>query len=147
MKPDEFIAAILPAAKKSELISLIPAAFTVAEAALESGWGTSGLSVSAKNLFGVKADSSWHGDIVTLPTREFINKQWLSVDAKWRKYATWQACIDDHAMFLVVNKRYQSAFTVRNDVVAFTRAIANAGYATDPKYAEKILSVIKCHNL
>lgn len=146
MTPDQFIAAIAPAAKTSMSRTGIPASFTIAEAALESGWGKSRLAIDGHNLFGVKADASWHGDVLTMNTRECIKGQWVMVQARWRKYADWLACIDDHAAFLLTNARYREAFTCRN-VTAFTQAVAAAGYATDPDYAGKILAVIRAHAL
>jgi flagellum-specific peptidoglycan hydrolase FlgJ len=50
---------------------------------LEIGWGISQLATKAFNLFGVKADNSWHGDIYRLQTLEFINGQWILIPAKW----------------------------------------------------------------
>jgi len=147
MTPDTFIKMIAPAAQASSKITRIPASFTVAEAALESGWGASALVTEACNLFGVKADASWLGDTVMMPTREYLNGQWVTVPAKWRKYPTWLASINDHAQFLLKNPRYQGAFVNCSDVEAFTNAIAKAGYATDPQYASKILAIIKVHNL
>jgi len=64
----------------------------VAQAALESGWGESGLAKRAKNLFGIKADRSWTGQRVTLKTREFLKNQWVVIPADWRAYPDWQAC-------------------------------------------------------
>lgn len=86
MTPQEFIAAISPAAQASMRLNKIPASFTVAQAALESSWAKSQLALTGFNLFGVKADKSWKGAALTLPTREFINKQWVTVPAVWRKY-------------------------------------------------------------
>ena len=60
MKPGDFIKAIGPAAQASSQTTHIPASFTIAEGALESGWGASQLALQGFNLFGVKADSSWH---------------------------------------------------------------------------------------
>ena len=75
MKPQDFITLIGPAAQASRLQTGIPASFVVAQAALESGWGESGLAKRAKNLFGIKADRSWSGQRITLNTREFLNQQ------------------------------------------------------------------------
>lgn len=147
MKPEEFIAAIAPAAQASAKVSKIPASFTIAEGALESGWGASQLALQAFNLFGVKADKAWHGDVLTMRTRECLHGKWVMVNALWRKYRDWQGCIDDHAAFLIQNYRYRSAFEHTGDAEAFTNAIASAGYATDPDYAKKILSVIHAHHL
>jgi len=69
------------------------------------------------------------------------------VPAMWRKYSTWQACFNDHARFFLDNPRYAEALAVRHDAEAFAHAIAAAGYATDPQYAQKIIAVIHAHNL
>jgi flagellar protein FlgJ len=147
MKPADFIAAIAPAARASMGKSHIPASLVIAQGALESSWGRSALAVDALNLFGVKADPSWKGDTIQMPTREFTNGRWVTVAAKWRKYPDWLACIDDHAAFLLYNQRYHPAFEHCDDAEAFTRAIAKAGYATDPTYADKIISIIRGHGL
>lgn len=147
MTSAEFIAAIGPAARASMLKTKIPASFTIAEGALESGWGKSKLATDGHNLFGVKADKAWQGDILAMNTREFLKGQWIMVPAKWRKYPDWQSCIDDHAAFLLTNPRYKQAFACSADCQAFTRAVAAAGYATDPTYADKIISVIRAHGL
>lgn len=146
MKPEEFIAAIAPAARASMGKTKIPASFVIAEGALESGWGGSRLAAEAKNLFGVKADKAWRGDVLTMRTQEFIKGQWIVETALWRKYANWQGCMDDHAAFLLTNPRYKPAFACA-DATSFARAIQTCGYATDPQYADKILSVMRAHNL
>jgi flagellum-specific peptidoglycan hydrolase FlgJ len=146
MSPDDFIAAIAPAAQASAVKSKIPASFTIAEGALESGWGASQLCTQAKNIFGVKADKSWTGPIFTLQTREYLKGLWVMVPANWRKYDDWLGCIEDHAQFLLTNSRYSGAFAYTSGTT-FARAIAAAGYATDPDYATKIISIIKAHNL
>jgi flagellum-specific peptidoglycan hydrolase FlgJ len=146
MTPQDFITAISEAARASAIMSGIPASFTVAEGALESGWGTSQLAIQAMNLFGVKADSSWSGEVVIMNTREYLQHQWVMVPARWRKYADWQGCMDDHAKFLLTNKRYTEAFT-HKDGPGFATAVAAAGYATDPSYSDKLISIMTHHNL
>ena len=141
MTSAEFIAALAPAARASAAKTGVPASFVIAEGALESGWGKSQLAIQALNLFGVKADAGWHGDVLVMPTREFLRGQWVMVPARWRKYSDWQGCIDDHARFLIGNPRYKAAFACK-DGRAFARAVAAAGYATDPNYADKIIAVI-----
>lgn len=147
MTPKDFIAAISPAARASAAKTKIPASFTVAEAALESGWGASQLALQAHNLFGVKADTSWRGAVLTMNTREFINGHWIMEPAHWRSYADWQGAIDDHAAFLLTNPRYHLAFFGKRTGEDFARQVAAAGYATDPAYADKIIAVIRAHNL
>lgn len=146
MTPDDFIAAVGPAARASAIASKIPASFVVAEGALESGWGGSQLCTEAFNLFGVKADPSWSGAIFVLRTREYLDGQWTMAQAKWRKYTDWLGSIQDHASFLLSNPRYQPAFAYTSGTT-FAMAIAAAGYATDPQYGQKIVSIIKGHNL
>lgn len=146
MKPQDFIALIGGAAKASAKLSSVPASFTVAQAALESAWGESMLARQGKNLFGVKADSSWQGDVLTINTREFLHGTWVMVPALWRKYTDWQTCMDDHAAFLHQNRRYAACFQCTSGD-AFARAVAKAGYATDPDYAAKLASIITQHQL
>ncbi|MHB9833808.1 glycoside hydrolase family 73 protein [Paraburkholderia terrae] len=146
MNPSDFISAVAPAARASAAKTKIPASFTVAQGALESGWGTSQLALQGFNLFGVKADPSWHGDTMKLPTAEYVNGQRVTVVATWRKYGSWLEAIDDRAAFLLNNPRYKPAFAYTSGPT-FACAIAAAGYATDPKYGQKIVSIIKAHNL
>jgi flagellum-specific peptidoglycan hydrolase FlgJ len=147
MKPADFIAAIAPGAVACMAKTRIPASFTIAQAALESGWCHSALAYDAKNLFGVKASAAWHGETIDMPTREYLRGQWVTAQAKWRKYPTWESCIEDRAGFLLYNQRYHAAFEHCDDVEAFVTAIARAGYATDPAYAAKIISIIHSHDL
>ena len=143
MKPQDFINAIAPSAVKSFAETRIPASFTLAQAALESGWGN---SVKGFNLFGIKADKSWHGETIDIPTHEVVKGKRVAITAKFRKYGSWFDSINDHARFLTSNPRYHNAFLV-SDGISFTKMIADAGYATDPAYAEKIISIIQSHQL
>ena len=146
MTPLVFISAVSPAAKTSMESTHIPASFVVADAALESGWGNSLLTTEAMNLFGVKADSSWHGPVFNINTREFLDGRWCMELAGFRKYTDWLGSINDHAAFLIDNERYSAAFAC-TDGPSFATAVANAGYATDPDYAQKIIEIINAHNL
>lgn len=147
MKPQEFIEAIAPASKESAHLTSIPASFTIAQAALESAWGESELAKQAFNLFGIKADPAWHGESISLPTLEFIKGKWVTVTAYWRKYPGWLGSINDHARFFMLNRRYRLAMTGKRTGEDFARQIALAGYATDPRYAEKVIAIIRQHKL
>ena len=146
MNPSEFIMRLTTAAVASAKATGVPASITIAQAALESAWGESGLARNGNNLFGIKADSLWHGQTLTLNTKEFTKGQWVVVPALWRKYPSWQASIDDHAAFLKRNPRYKVCFAC-NSAKAFVRALAQAGYATDPEYASKLIAVMDKHLL
>lgn len=147
MTPIDFIAAIRPGADCCEIEKGIPSGFSVAQAALESAWGSSGLAAKAKNLFGVKADKSWSGSTITMMTSEHIKGQWIRVPAVWRRYETWEECILDHADFFHVNPRYAKALQYPNDPIRFSEEVAAAGYATDPEYADKLIRIIRAHKL
>jgi len=146
VNPSEFIMRLTTAAVASAKAAGVPASITIAQAALESAWGESGLAKTGNNLFGIKADSLWRGQTLTLNTKEFIKGQWVVVPALWRKYPSWQASIDDHAAFLKRNPRYKACFLCTT-APAFARALAQAGYATDPEYANKLIAVMAKHQL
>jgi flagellar protein FlgJ len=143
MTPQDFIAAIGPAARTSMQTSKVPASFTVAEAALETGWGA---HAPGFNLFGIKATPDWKGATTMLTTHEVVRGKTVEVQALFRAYPNWLASIEDHATFLLTNPRYEPAFAYTSGTT-FAMAIAAAGYATDPQYASKIVSIIKSHNL
>lgn len=143
MTPQEFIAALTPAAISLMHTAKIPASFCIAEAADESGWGA---HCPGFNIFGVKADASWHGPVTAEPTGEVENGQKVVVTAKFRAYPSWLASLEDHAQFLLTNPRYKPAFAYTTGAL-FARAVAGAGYATDPLYASKIISIINTHGL
>lgn len=146
MKPDDFLDQLLPAALSCQRNSGIPASFTLAQAALESAWGASRLARDGHNLFGVKADASWHGPTVEMNTGEVINGQRVMVPAKWRAYPDWLACLTDRAKFFQNNPRYAKCFAEKTGE-GWARAVAAAGYATDPDYAVKLTDMIRDRNL
>lgn len=143
MKPQDFFAAIAPAAHASAAKTKIPASFTCAQAALESAWGE---RAPGFNLFGIKAGTSWKGAVTMVHTHEVVNGKRIAVLAPFRAYPDWLGSIEDHAALLTVNTRYQPAFG-HVDGPSFARAIADAGYATDPDYAQKLVSIIEVHGL
>jgi flagellum-specific peptidoglycan hydrolase FlgJ len=146
MLRSEFISAIRDAAQSAMRAQRVPASVTIAQAILESAWGQSGLALEGHNLFGIKADASWTGDIITMPTHEFLDHQLITVQAKFRKYPDWNGSIHDHAQFLVSNPRYHDAFKSENGE-QFAHAIAQAGYATDPKYAAMLVTLMGQYGL
>jgi len=146
VNPSEFIMRLTTAAVASAKATGVPASITIAQAALESRWGESALTKAGNNLFGIKADSLWRGQTLTLNTKEYIKGQWVVVPALWRKYPSWQDSIDDHAAFLKRNPRYKACFACIT-AQTFAKALSKAGYATDPAYADKVIGLIKQHNL
>jgi len=138
MTPRAFVDAYLAAAVANERASGVPWQVTLAQAALESGWGR---HAPGNNFFGIKADASWAGARQTLRTREVIDGASVSVEADFRAYATPLESFADHAAFLRRWPRYAAAFTTR-DPREFARLVAAAGYATDPHYAATLVKLI-----
>lgn len=141
-----FVKLLSAAAQQSMAVTGIPASFTLAQGGLESTWGTSKLATQANNLFSVKADPSWKGAVFSIPTREFLNGQWTTVNANWRKYATWLDCLNDHALFFKLNPRYAKCW-LETTGIGWSQAVAAAGYATDPLYSSKLIATITSNNL
>jgi flagellum-specific peptidoglycan hydrolase FlgJ len=141
--PQAFLDRLLPAAQACHHQFGIPASFTLAQAALESSWG---LRAPGNNLFGVKADAGWHGATVDVPTHEFVKGQSVATTCKFREYPDWDACLADHAAFFKANPRYAACFH-QTTGEGWARAVAAAGYATDPQYADKLIATMRARNL
>lgn len=143
MPPTAFITLLLPAAQETHRATGIPASLILAQAALESGWGQ---RAPGCNLFGIKPGPKWKGPVTTITTHEFIKGVRTKVEAKFRAYATWAECMADHATFLKVNPRYADCFKEKTGE-GWARAVAKAGYATDPKYADLLISIMRGRNM
>lgn len=115
----------------------IPASITLAQGALESGWGGSYLSRVGNNYFGIKCHS-WSGD-----------KIYADDDAKdecFRKYESAEESFKDHAIFLKQNSRYKSLFKTK-DYLEWAYGLQSAGYATSPSYATSLINLIETYGL
>jgi flagellar protein FlgJ len=143
MTPAEFIDNILPGARVCQRTAGIPVSFTIAQAALESGWGS---RVRGNNLFGIKADASWKGPTVEVPTHEDVNGQRIAITGKFRAYNSWTDCLQDRAQFFFRNPGYAKCFRETTGP-GWARAVAAAGYATDPGYADSLIAIMRCRNL
>ena len=143
MTPNDFLDQLLAGARTCQRSSGIPVSFTLAQAALESSWGT---RAPGNNLFGMKADPAWRGATVDVPTHEVVKGQSIAITAKFRAYSTWADCLADHAQFFQQNLRYRRCFLEKTGE-GWARAVAAAGYATDPGYADKLVAIIRGRNL
>lgn len=138
MPPSAFLALMASAAQACHRATGIPASFTLAQAALESSWGA---RCPGNNLFGIKADAAWKGATVDVPTHEVVNGQRIAITAKFRAYPSWAECMTDHAAFFKANRRYRDCF-LETTGEGWARAVAKAGYATDPNYAASLIAVM-----
>lgn len=143
MTPAEFIEKILPGARTCQRTAGIPVSFTIAQAALESGWGS---RVRGNNLFGIKADASWTGPTVEFPTHEVVHGERVAVTDKFRAYNNWADCLVDRAKFFTRNPRYSKCFRETTGD-GWARAVAAAGYATDLSYADTLIAIMRGRNL
>ncbi|NHZ38408.1 flagellar assembly peptidoglycan hydrolase FlgJ [Massilia rubra] len=113
-----------------------------AHAALESGWGQRPLrqaeGASTHNLFGIKAGSSWQGEVSDNATTEFEHGTAVKKTERFRSYPDQAAAFRDYAQMLLDNPRYAAAIGTGSDAGAFAQGLAKGGYATDPAYAAKL---------
>lgn len=124
----------------------IPVSVMMAQAALESAWGESGLTVKANALFGIKANDSWKGKTYNAKTSEVYDNTIVSIKADFRAYDSWRESIQDHSDFLRSIKRYEKAVGC-NDPIECCEQLQAAGYATDPYYASKLKQIIVNNSL
>jgi len=133
------------AAKAAEAASGIPAAFMVAQAAHESGWGRREIlhadGSPSHNLFGIKATGGWTGPVAEITTTEVVNGQARKVTAKFRAYASYADSFADYAKLMKTSPRYQAVLEA-GSARDFAQGLQRAGYATDPAYADKLTRVI-----
>ncbi|MFE9279336.1 glycoside hydrolase family 73 protein [Streptomyces griseoincarnatus] len=128
--------------------TFIPSSLIIAQAALESAWGTSGLTKKGNNLFGIKGKGP--AGSCTMPTTEYVNGKAVKVNAAFRAYNNWGESIADHTKLILGgvswNKNlYKKVIGVDGKTAA--REIQKAGYATDPKYADKLIAIMDEYNL
>ena len=118
----------------------IPASITLAQGILESGSGFGRLSVEANNHFGIKCHTAWTGERIYHDDDE---------DQEcFRKYVSPDYSYRDHSLFLTQRKRYASLFNLdENDYKGWAKGLRKAGYATDKKYPQKLISLIERYEL
>ena len=123
----------------------IPAHHILGQAALESGWGKREIKMpdgsDSHNLFGVKAGKDWSGKVAEVTTTEYHNGVAAKQVEKFRAYGSYTEAFQDYAKLLSDNPRY-SGVLGQADSKAFAQGMQQAGYATDPHYADKLASVI-----
>jgi LysM repeat protein len=145
---EQFISSIAEAAVDSADQTGVPASVTIAQAILESYWGSSRLATDANNYFGIKAQTKpGPAGVESFNVWEVIGGRNVLESQAFRKYNTVAESFVDHGMFLVENGRYSSAMGARRDPQQFAREINRDGYATDPSYASKLIGLMDRYNL
>lgn len=120
-------------------------AVPIAQAILESGFGTTDLAVHAHNFFGLKAGTSWHGATYTKETMEYINGNYVKVTDTFRKYANLEECVKGYFEFLQYDRYKNLKGVVDNHI--FVELLKQDGYATDERYISKIITIIDAYDL
>lgn len=139
--PERFVASIWPHAQRTARELGVPAKALVAQAALETGWGrrlVGGRGGQSHNLFGIKA-TGWNGRSVDSGTHEYVNGTRVNQRDRFRAYGSAAESFADYAR-LLGRPRYAAA-RGNADVRGFASALQQAGYATDPAYANKITAI------
>jgi len=146
MSSTDFISRLSTPAMLVSQQSGIPHHLIMAQAALESGWGQREISIAdgrrSHNIFGIKAGSSWDGPVTEVTTTEYEQGVAKKVKAAFRVYGSYLEALNDYAKLLTQNPRYagvSAASTAEQAAVA----LQQAGYATDPAYAKKLVSMIQ----
>jgi peptidoglycan hydrolase FlgJ len=142
-----FVDKLANAAQQASSATGIPARFIIGQAALESGWGKREIKkadgTTSHNVFGIKATKDWTGKTVSTVTTEYVNGAPQRVVEKFRAYDSYEDAMSDYAGMLKSNPRYASVINSAHSAEGFAQGMQRAGYATDPHYAKKLLSIMK----
>lgn len=146
----DFVKKLMPHAEKASSATGIPAHLMVGQAALESGWGRREIKMpdgsNSHNLFGIKAGANWNGKVAEVMTTEYHNGTANKQVEKFRAYDSYADAFKDYASTLSSNPRYAEVLKQGDNAQGFATALQQAGYATDPHYADKLNKVIKSVN-
>lgn len=149
--PEHFVSALLPVAERISRDSGIDPKLMVAQAALETGWGRHMIrgeqGEPSFNLFGIKADSRWNGDAVSITTTEYREGLPLKEQASFRAYRDYESSFRDYVSFLESNPRYREVLSLADQPEVFAEKLQEAGYATDPEYGSKIRQIMNRDSL
>lgn len=141
----DFVERVSAEAKIAAEKTGLPADYMVGQAALESGWGRREIrtpdGAPSFNLFGIKAGKHWTGKTVEVTTTEYVNGVAQKVKAKFRAYDSYAEGFADYAKLINTSPRY-AASRQAGSAIEFARALQQAGYATDPLYAQKLAGTI-----
>jgi flagellar protein FlgJ len=146
-KVNAFVERLAAPAQAASAATGIPARFIIGQAALESGWGKREIKhangETSHNIFGIKATPGWTGKTVNSVTTEYVNGQPKKVVERFRAYDSYEDALTDYASVIKNNPRYAPVVEASRDVAGFAHGMQKAGYATDPQYAKKLISIMR----
>ncbi|MDE9542811.1 flagellar assembly peptidoglycan hydrolase FlgJ [Xenorhabdus bovienii] len=142
----DFVSMLSLPAQIASQQSGIPHLLIIAQAALESGWGQREILTEegkpSHNLFGIKAGKHWKGAVTNIMTTEYIEGEPKKMHDSFRVYGSYREAITDYVKLLTENPRYAKvAQSTTAEQGAYS--LQSAGYATDPGYAKKLVSLIQ----
>lgn len=143
-----FIKQVAPEAQAMQNRYHVLSSITIAQAILESDWGSSQLASQYHNLFGIKGTGP---NSKEMSTKEYVDGKWIVIKGRFKVYDSWDASIKDHTQLMLTgtdtNKQNYSQVTQAKDYKQAAKGLQQAGYATDPDYAKKLISVIQTYHL
>ena len=142
---EDFVNHLRPYAEKAAKELGVDANILISQAALETGWGKSVIKTSdgtsSYNLFNIKADKSWQGQQQKILTLEYKDGVARKEMAGFRAYSSYQESFDDYVNFIKTNPRYKTAMKMAEKPERYMHELQQAGYATDPDYANKVMKI------
>ena len=142
-----FIDTLLPYAKKTAQVLGISPMVLIAQSALETGWGKKIIKgegeASSFNLFNIKANKNWSGEKVAKESLEIEGGVGVKRRSNFRSYKNLADSFTDYGNFISSSQRYQGALQPGTNDQRYIEELQQAGYATDPKYAEKIKTIMQ----
>ena len=145
--PEDFVRDLMPHAQAAAARLGVDPQVLIAQSALETGWGrhlpSDAEGRPSLNLFGIKANGGWEGGRAVASTLEYEDGAMVQKREAFRAYDSIRAAFDDYVDFLTSNPRYAGALEHAGDSERFVQELQKAGYATDPAYADKILSILR----
>jgi flagellar protein FlgJ len=141
----EFVETLMPYAEQAADELEVAPQVLIAQAALETGWGQHVQKLpngkSSYNLFNIKADSRWNGDSLKVKTLEYRDGIAQQERASFRAYDSYAESFRDYVDFIKTNPRYEMALDTVADPEGYVKGLQDAGYATDPHYADKVINI------
>jgi flagellar protein FlgJ len=147
----DFVNRMLPHAMQASQASGVPPQLMLGQAALESGWGKREILLAdgsnSFNLFGIKANADWHGKVAEVMTTEYKDGVPAKQVEKFRAYPSYAEAFKDYSSMLSNNPRYANVLQQAGNPMGMALALQKSGYATDPKYADKLVNVMRQMNI
>ncbi len=143
----QFVETLMPYAESAAQELGVSPQVLIAQAALETGWGNAVQKLpngrSSYNLFNIKADPAWHGQKLHVNSLEYVDGVARKEKSAFRVYDNYAQSFADYVKFIQSSPRYEQALQVAENPQAYAKELQQAGYATDPVYADKVINIMQ----